>query len=284
MALAALLASAAHAALADPIKSEYRPATDAEIAANPALKDHFVLDVTPAQGFGLDNVEKLKSTLGSEKARADKAEGDLAPYVALKVKPDEVKTKLEKLTSLEKLDPDKEADRLAEQKVAGIKDQLVSAHNEEKKGWQSRESSLLTVIDDSKRTQAATSAIVAAGGNPDVLLPHVLGQTKLVEKDGKFEVAVVDAQGNPRIGDASGGTMTLDQLVGEFKAKDAFAPLFEASGKSGGGGGGGNPPKGPGGITARSKAEMDLNTRAEFIEAQGMDAYLALPDAPAATH
>lgn len=284
MALAALLATSAHATLADALKGEYRTPTDAEIAANPALKDHMILDVTSASGYGLDNVEQLKSTLGSERAAREKAEGELAPFKELKAKPDDLKAKLEKLGTLEALDPDKEADKIAEQKVAGIKQQLVDQHNTEKSGWEEREKSLLSVVDDAKRTQAATQAILAAGGNPDVLLPHVLGQTKLVEKDGNFDVQVVDAKGNPRIGDASGGAMNLTQLVEEFKGKDAFAPLFEASGTTGGGGkggqgGGGNPPN----TAVRTKADLkDLNARAEYIDKHGQEAYLALPSAPAA--
>lgn len=276
MALAALLTSTAVAALADPLKAEYRAPTEAELAANPDLKDHMLLDVTPQKGFGLDNVEQLKKTVGTEKARADNLDKELAPFKALKVKPDEVATKLNRLGELEQIDPTKEADRLAEEKAKGIKEQLVTAHNDEKKGWTEREKMLLSVVDDAKRTQAATSAIIEAGGNPDVLLPHVLGQTKLVEKDGQFDVLVIDGSGNPRIGDASGGAMKLPQLVEEFKAKDAFAPLFEASGKSGGGA----PPKGPGGkppVTGVKKSEMDLNARAEFIDAHGQEAYLALP-------
>lgn len=284
MALKALLASTAVAALADPLKAEYRAPTSAELAADPGLKDLMILDVSEEQGFGLDNTRKLKETLSAEKVRADKAEKDLAPFTALKVKPADVQAKLEKLGNLEKLDPDKEADRIAEQKVAGIKDQLVSAHNDEKKTWQSREQRLVGELDKATRIQAATKAIVDAGGNPDVLLPHVLGSTKFVEKDDRFEVQVVDASGNPRIGDAGGGAMTLDQLVSDYKARDAFAPLFSASGKSGGGGGGGGGGKGPLGNQARSKADLDLNAKAEFIENQGMDAYLSLPDTSATAH
>lgn len=285
MALAALLASTAVAALPDGVKGEYRNPTDAEIAANPALKDHMILDVTPAAGYGLDNVEKLKSTLGTEKARADNAEKELKPFKDAKIDPAKVGQSLERLAELEKIDPTKEADRLAEEKARGIKDQLVQAHNTEKSDWQKREQKLVGELDKATRIQAATTAIVEAGGNPDVLLPHVLGQTKFVEKDdGSFEVAVVDAQGNPRIGDAGGGAMNLGQLVEEFKAKDSFAPLFAASGKSGGGA----QQQGPGGGgkttgAVRSKADLaDLNARAEFIEEHGQEAYLSLPTTAAA--
>lgn len=284
MALKALLASTAVAALADGLKEQYRNPSDAEIAANPALKDNMILDVTPEAGYGLDNVEKLKQTLGTEKARADNAETKLKPFVDAKIDPAKVSQSLERLAELEKIDPTKEADRLAEEKAKGIKDQLVEAHNTEKKGWQTREQKLVGELDKATRIQAATTAIVEAGGNPDVLLPHVLGQTKFVEKeDGTFSVAVVDAQGNPRIGDAGGGAMNLGQLVEEFKAKDSFAPLFQASGKSGGGAqnpGGGGKPANTGAV--RSKADLsDLNAKAEFIEEHGQEAYLALPSAAA---
>lgn len=284
--LHALLSTTAHAALADPLKAEYRAPSDAEVAANPALKDHMILDVGAVSGYGLDNVEKLKSTLGAEKARADKAEGDLKPFRDAKIDPSKVSTQLERLAELEKLDPTKEADKIAEQKAAGIKEQLIEAHNTEKTGWKQREQKLVGELDKATRISAATKAIVEAGGNPDVLLPHVLGQTKFIEKDdGSFDVAVVDSSGNPRIGDAGGGAMSLSQLVEEFKAKDSFAPLFSASGRSGGG----TPPSGGGGggtrpNTVRSKADLDLNGKAEFIEAHGADAYLSLPDAPPATH
>lgn len=283
MALAALLATSAHASLAEAIKSEYRAPTEAELAATPALKDHVILDVTPAQGYGLDNVAQLKTTLGTEKARAEKAEGELAPFKALKVKPADVTAKLERLGELEKIDPDKEADRLAEAKVQPIKQQLVDAHNDEKKGWNEREKLLLGVVDEAKRTSAATKAIIDAGGDPEVLLPHVLGSTKLVEKDGKFDVVVVDGAGNPRIGDAAGANMTLDGLVGELKSKDSFAPLFQASGATGGGAQNKGPGGGPKNTTVRSKADLaDLNARAEFIDVHGSDAYLALPNEAAA--
>lgn len=280
MALKALLTSTAVAALADPIKGEYREPTAAELKANPGLEGHMLLDVTDEQGFGLDNTRQLKETLGTEKARADKAEADLAPFAATGVKPRDLKARLEKLGELEKLDPDKEADRLAQTKFDSMKQQLVEQHKEEKKALEERTGVLFTELDKSKRVEAATKAIVDAGGNPDVLLPHVLGQTKFVEKDGKFDVQVIDTQGNPRIGDAGGGGMTLPQLVDEFKAKDAFAPLFAASGTTGGGttpstqnhGGQGAP---------RTRADLDLNAKAEYIEKNGMEAYLALPEAPA---
>jgi hypothetical protein len=273
MALAALLSSSAASALSADLQKEYRAPTDAEVAANPALKDNMILDVTTSAGYGLDNVEALKSNLGREKARADSAESTVSAFGDLK--PDDVKNKLEKLSSLEKLDPTKEADKIAEQKFEAMKADLLSQHENEKKPLKERADKLFSELDNAKRIQAATAAIVDAGGQPDVLLPHVLGSTKFVEKDGKFDVLVVDKEGNPRIGDAAGSHMSLTQLVDEFKTKDAFAPLFAASGATGGGA---RSTLGSTPTVGAKKSEMDLNTKAEYIEKNGMDSYLALSD------
>lgn len=273
--LKALLASSAVAALAEPLKAEYRDPTEAELAANPALKDHMILDVGAEGGYGLDNVDALKKTLGTEKKRADDAEKSLKAFEGV---PADAKAKLAKLEELEKLDPDKEADKIAQAKFDSMKADLVKAHDDEMSPLKERASLLFTELDKSRRQEAATKAIVDAGGNPDVLLPHVLGHTKFVEKDGQFSVQVIDpASGAPRVADAHGNGMSLVQLVDEFKGKDAFAPLFSASGKSGGGGQPGTGPASqlPGNV--RSKADLDLNSKAEYIEKHGMEAYVALP-------
>lgn len=273
MALAALIAASSHAALAEALRSEYRQPTAEEIAVNPALKDQMILDVTPTSGFGLDNVDQLKAVLGQEKARADRAEQTAGKFKDL---PADAAARLARLAELEKLDPNAEADKIANTKFEAAKSQLLEQFENEKKPLVERNEKLFSELDKAKRVQAATQAIVEEGGNPDVLLPHVLGSTKFVEKDGEFAVLVVDDKGNPRIGDSSGGSMNLKQLVSEFKKKDAFAPLFSASGKSGGGGqggnGGGTPPAG-----SKKKSEMDLNERAAFIGEHGQEAYLNLP-------
>lgn len=272
MALAALLATTAHAALADPLKGEYRAPTDAEIAANPSLKDHMILDVTPTSGYGLDNVDALKSNLGAANTRAEKAESAAAKFKDL---PADAAARLEKLANLEKIDPTKEADKLAEAKFEAMKGQLIQNHEAEKTDLNKKAEFLTGHLDQAMRVQAATSAIAEAGGNPDVLLPHVLGQTKFEIVDDKPTVKVIDSAGNARVGDSAGGPMTLSQLVDEFKAKPGFDSLFDASGKSGGGssnsGGGSNAP------TGKKKSELSLNERADYIEKHGMDGYMALP-------
>lgn len=277
MALAAMIAASAHAELADPIKGEYRAPTEAEIAANPALKDHMLLDVQPVQGFGLDNVEMLRTTLGREKGRADKAERAAAAFGDLK--PEEITAKLEKLGELEALDPAKEADKLAAAKVEAAKREMAAQHEASVKAKDEKINKYRGALDNTLRREQAIKAITEAGGSAEALLPHVLNHLKFNETDdGKFAIQVVDSDGNPRIGDAAGNPMSLTQLVDEFKTKDSFAPLFQASGASGGGAGGtgggqgGTPP--PGGL---KKSAMDANAKADYIEKHGQQAYMALP-------
>jgi len=81
----------------------------------------------------------------------------------------------------------------------------------------------------------AEAAITAAGGNPKVLLPHILPFIKVVESDGDFMPQVVDAKGSPRIADSQGSAMTIAQLVDTFKTDDTFGIAFAASGASGSG-------------------------------------------------
>ena len=273
MALSAVIASTE--GLPEDVSKEYRDPTEAEVAATPALKDMKVLDVTPTNGMGLDNVDALRTTLSKEKGRADRAEQSAAAFGDLKA--DDVKARLEKLTELESLDPEKEADAIAQRKVDAAKAQMSEAHAAEVDQLKKVGSGYRSQLEDVLITDAARAAIVEAGGSSEALLPHIQSSIKLVEKDGRFEKQVVDAEGNPRIGDSQGGPMTVSQLVEEFKGKEAFAPLFVASGNSGGGAGGGSgggsPPKG----AAQKKSEMDLNQRAAYIEEHGQESYLSLP-------
>lgn len=275
MSLAALLATSAHATLADPLKAEYRAPTEDEVKATPALKDHMILDVTPAQGFALDNVDMLRTTVGTQKGRADRAEAKVAAFGDLK--PEEVTTRLTRLTELEALDPAKEADKIALAKIETAKREMADANKADLDKANARADRYKGSLDRTLRVEQAQKAIGAAGGNAEALLPHVLNNLKFNETDdGKFTVQVVDGDGNPRIGDAAGNPMTLTQLVEEFKAKDSFAPLFSATGASGGGGappggGGGAPPAG-----TLKRSEMDNNTKADYIEKHGQQAYLSL--------
>lgn len=92
-------------------------------------------------------------------------------------------------------------------------------------------SSLESYLVDSE----ATRAIASAKGVPELLLPHVRAQVRVIEDGGRFAAKVVDRDGNPRIGDANGEPMTINQLVAEMRQSEIYGRAFEASGASGSG-------------------------------------------------
>jgi hypothetical protein len=79
---------------------------------------------------------------------------------------------------------------------------------------------------------AAVQSIAAHKGVPELLLPHITGQTKVIKEGEEYVVRVVDGQGDPR-GNASGGFMSVEDLVKEMKASTVFGRAFESEGKPG---------------------------------------------------
>ncbi len=92
----------------------------------------------------------------------------------------------------------------------------------------------------------ASRALAEAKGSPELLLPIVRANCKVVEVDGSYQVRVVDAQGDFRT-DGAGGFMGVKELVAELKTNDAYARAFESETNSGGG-------KGPGSDSTRNLA------------------------------
>lgn len=82
---------------------------------------------------------------------------------------------------------------------------------------------------------AATSAIVELKGVPELLLPFVRQQVKVVEEDGQLAVTVVDGQGDTRYSSATGKPMTIKELVTTMKADQKYGRLFESEALDGGG-------------------------------------------------
>lgn len=119
----------------------------------------------------------------------------------------------------------------------------------------------------------ATSAIAAAKGVPDLLLPHVQRQVKV---DEEFNVIVVDAKGDPRV-NGKGEPLSITDLIEEMKANDVYGRAFEGSGHSGSGM---RPNNGGGGPAGRiTKADLkDRTARAKFVDDHGVAAYSALPE------
>lgn len=248
--------------IADPIKSEYTE------------KDgKFYLQVTPKDGFELDDVSGLKTALSRERGTRERLEREIKKFEG--IDPEKAATLQQELDELKAIDPTKEADKIANTKFESAKSQLVDKYGREIGSLKDREKQLTTVIDKLMREQQATAAIAAEKGDVELLLPHVLQHTRVKETEGKFSVEVVDGEGNARLADTKGTPMTIVDLIKEMRNHNSYGRAFDAddvsgSGKRTGGGGGGNPPQ-------NKRSQMSADQKGEYIRQYGQDAYLKLP-------
>ena len=216
MALAAKISKEQFEALAEHFKPEY------------VQKDgNYLLDVTPTDGFALENVDGLKSALGATKTERDNAVKLSKQFEGINV--DEAKEAVEKLKQFQSFDPEKKI----EEGIKAQKEELVNQHN---KAMSVKDDSISKLTDQVERhliDASANAAIVEAKGNNLFLMPHIKDQVKMKEVDGKYIAQVLDGAGNARIGDTQGNLMTVAQLVTEMKGKPEFASAFEGTGMSG---------------------------------------------------
>lgn len=129
----------------------------------------------------------------------------------------------------------REAKAKAEGDFESLKKQMGEAHGTEKKNLQARIEKLERNLYDVHARRSAEAAIVAAGGNPKLLLPHLLPFVRADEDGDDFVPRVVDAKGQTRVADGQGKPMTIEQLVETFKADDTYGAAFAPSGASGSG-------------------------------------------------
>jgi hypothetical protein len=247
--------------LPDDVKTFYKPVDGKDKT--------FVLDVEAVEGYALEDVTGLKNTLGKERTEKDKLKQAVKAFEGLD--PNETREKLTKLEELLKIDPTKQADEIANQKLEALKKQLTDRHQKEVEDREKAISRYRDTVYDLKIRATATEAIAAEKGVPELLLPHVQRQTRLKETDdGKFIVEVIDAAGNVRIGDANGNPMTIAQLVAEMKSSAVYGRAFEATGSGGSGGGHDN----GGSNTGTKKAkDMSVAEKTAFIEKHGVEAW-----------
>jgi hypothetical protein len=111
----------------------------------------------------------------------------------------------------------------------------------------------------------ATTAIAAAKGVPELLLPHVMRAVKVVEENGEFVARVMDSSGQPRIADVKGTPFTIANLVDEMRGNQVFGRAFEASGNGGSGADPNNKASQGGTKTVRRGDQDALNNNIEAI-------------------
>lgn len=130
-----------------------------------------------------------------------------------------------------------------------MKTELETGHQKELAKREEALKGMRTTLEQHLIDADAVQHITEAKGASKLLLPHIRGQAKVVEENGKFVVRIVDGDGDFR-GNSAGGYMTIKDLVSEMRGSDEFGRAFESEQKAGGGkppaGGGGKPLAGGG--------------------------------------
>jgi len=82
---------------------------------------------------------------------------------------------------------------------------------------------------------AAATALAEYKGVPDLLLPHIRSQVKVVQNGETYNAIVVDSDGDARVSSVTGEPMTINDLVKEMRSSPVFGRAFESDAPSGGG-------------------------------------------------
>lgn len=202
-----------------------------------------VLDVEAVDGYSLEDVTGLKDALSKERGANDKHEKALAAFKDLD--PKKARDALAKVERYSKLDPEKEADKIVEEKFKSLEAQLVEKHQDEISGLKDEVSGLTKLVDkfgvEAKLDKAMDDAGVLPAGKP-VLASHLRNFIKTEISNDDLTVKVVGPDGNPLIRDGSAAHMEMGDLVEKMKVD--LPHVFKGSGAGGSGANGADLPPG----------------------------------------
>lgn len=203
----------------------------------------FYLQTESVDGLTVENVSGLRSALEKERKDRETAQALVADLQkAAKafegIDINEAKTAMEKYKQFGGMSKD----QLVAEAVEANKREMNKVHSVEVTKLQEETRSLLTQLEDATVNRAISDALAHPDiqGNP-ALMTNVVRQFVKYEvgADGKRYIKVVGKDGQPRVGNANGDPMTVQQLVQELKQQDEYSGGFKGTGSSGGGGSGG---------------------------------------------
>jgi hypothetical protein len=262
--------------LSDEIKALYKEAGDGK----------FFLQVQPAEGYGLEDVTKLKSTIQALRKNNNDARKAIAPFTVDGSTPkgerpgewellsgDDVREGLRIQGEMENWDPEKKAD----EKFGSLKRQLEEKHAKEINGREAKIKSMLRQLEKTMIDAAAIKAIsekTKIPGAVELLLPHVRNQARLREVDGKFRVGVldpIDPDGafRPTLKEGT-GDMSISELVDEMSANPTYAAVFSGTGAAGSGASGGTGHRSSGGMSTEELLKLPPEERIAVGRKLGM--------------
>lgn len=261
-----------------PLKALVEDINTVDEAHRPLYKEQdgkHVLDVEPVGGFALEDVDGLKSALGATRRERDDAKNALKSFENLD--PKKARDALAKVEEFAKFDPNKEADKIVSQKVEAFKTQMIEQHNTETTVLKGQVNVFKQAALKLGVTDRIGKALDKAGALPEsreVLEAYMAQYVRSgFNEDASLKIDVVDGKGNPRIKNAAGDAMTIEDLAEEVRTK--MPASFKASGRTGSGAEPGKPGGGP--DTKKKRSEMSNAERGKYIADHGLKQYLALP-------
>lgn len=198
----------------------------------------FVLNVEPVEGYALENVNGLKNALTGERTLVNEYKGKLSAYDG--IDPAAAREALNKLEKFKDLDPEVHADKIAEERVNLIKEQLQAEFEKNSGAITQENEQLKNALLGQAFEAEAVKAIAENEGNATLLMPILKNMVKADFVDGKVQVQVIGDDGKPRVKDyVNNVPFGVSDLVAELRANEAYGGAFKANG----GGTGTNPLK-----------------------------------------
>ena len=218
--------------------------------------DIFRLDVS-----GYEDPVGLKSALQKERDAAKTATRQAQAFASLGKTPEEI-------AAIVAAQAQAEHDKMAKGgEWEKLKTQMAEQQEQERAAWQTSIKAKDAAIERHLIDAQAATAIAAAKGVPELLLPHVKAHVRVVEDGGDYAVRIVDKQGNPRV-DGKGEFLSIADLVAEMRQDAIYGRAFEASGTTGSGAPSGQQGSGPSngskGNLGGNKAERVAAINARF--------------------
>jgi len=177
---------------------------------------------------GLEDTNGLKSALEKERKARSEYERAVRKYEGLGKSPDEI-------AELVKAQEESEKSKLEQKgEWEKLKAQLLDSHKKELTARDEAVQKMKGTLESYLVDAAATEAIAAAKGIPQLLLPHVKSAVKVIEEDGKYQVRVVGPDGSPRM-NAKGEFLGIKDFVSEMRESEIFSRAFEGTGTTGSG-------------------------------------------------
>lgn len=183
-----------------------------------------------------DSINGFNGTTKTLRQQLKEKNVDLSPLVEYGDNPADIAAKFKE--ALDAAGANKNQD--VTKAVEAAKQGLIAGHTKELEKHNARNQALQTQLYGLMVENAATAAVAELKGIPELLMPFIKNQVKVVEEDGQFKVQVIGTDGEVRYG-TTGSPMSIKELVTEMKGIEKYGRLFESEQQPNRGGGGFQP-------------------------------------------